>query len=98
MARRGWNSAAAYIGLLAAVAAISIPLSWWLGGPLDNAAYDYLLRAAAPKPWQTEAMLLAVDEETLMSIPGGMQGIRRPLAHGMRLLSAAHPKAVAVDV
>src|ERR1039458_2720290 len=49
------------------------------------------------KPWQPQSAILAVDETTLATI-GGMRRIRRPLADGLLLVAAAHPKAVAIDV
>src|SRR5215831_11805457 len=95
---RRWKSAAAYIGLLGAAFIVAIAGSWRFGGPLDNAAYDYLFRRDQPKPWKTESVLLAVDEATLRWIPGGIRGIRKPLADALNLIAAAGPRAVAVDI
>lgn len=98
MERRGWKRTAAYVGLLAAVFVVAVVGSWKLGAALDNAAYDFMFRRYQPTPWQTQSILLAVDEMTINSISGGMYGIRKPLAQGLRLVAAARPKAVAVDV
>ena len=78
--------------------AVAVVGSWWLGSPLDNAAYDYMFRLYQPKSWTTQSALLAIDEETLASIPGGIHGIRKPLAAALHLVASASPKAVAVDV
>ena len=98
MERRGWKRTAAYVGLLAATFVIAVVGSWALGSPLDNAAYDFMFRLYQPKPWQTQSVLLAIDETTLAATPGGMHGIRKPLAEALDLVAKASPKAVAVDV
>ncbi len=71
--------------------------SWKFGTQMDNSAYDHMFRLYQPKSWQPQSAILAVDEATLAGI-GGMRRIRRPLADGLLLVTAAHPKAVAVDV
>ena len=97
MKRRGWHSTAAYVLLLAAAFVVA-----WLGSyrffraQLDNAAYDQFFRWYQPKPWQPQSAILAIDEATLARF-GGMR-IREPLARALRLVSAAHPTAVAIDV
>ena len=97
IARKGWHSTAAYVGLLAAAFVIA-----WLGSyrffrsQLDNAAYDAMFRLYQPKPWQPQSAILAIDEATLMK-NGGMR-IRKPLADALRLIAAVHPSAVAIDV
>jgi signal transduction histidine kinase len=68
------------------------------GAPLERAVYDEMVRLYRPEAWTPESALLVIDERTLDSIPGGNGGMRRPLAQGLRLISAAHPKAVAVDL
>jgi len=86
------------VGLLAAVFAVAVAGSWEFGSTLDNAAYDFMFRRYQPKPWQTQSAILAIDESTLNAIPGGIYGIRGPLAEALRLVAAARPKAVALDV
>lgn len=97
MKRRGWRSAASYVGLLAAALILAVAGSAIFGRQLDNYAYDRMFRLYQPAPWRTESALLAIDERTLSSC-GGIHGIRKPLAAALRLVAAARPKAVAVDV
>ncbi len=98
MERRGWKRTSAYVGLLAAVLVVAVAGSWKLGASLDNAAYDFMFRIYGPQPWQVQSIVLAIDEMTINSISGGMYGVRKPLADALRLVAAAKPKAVAVDV
>jgi CHASE2 domain-containing sensor protein len=100
MQRQGWKSTAGYAALLAAafVVGVGATVIGNFGDELDNNAYDFMLRRYQPKPWQTESAILAIDEHTLVATPGGMQGIREPLAEALRLVSAARPKTVAVDL
>jgi signal transduction histidine kinase len=95
--QRGWRRTAWYAGLLAAAFLVAVLGSWKFGRQVDNSAYDHMFRLYQPKPWQPQSAILAIDEATLASI-GGMRRIRRPLAEGLLLVAAAHPKAVAVDV
>ncbi len=92
MERRGWRSTAAYAALLAAsfVVGVAVTVIGNFGDELDNNAYDFMLRRYQPKPWRTESAILAIDEHTLQATPGGMQGIRTPLAEALRLVSAVH--------
>ncbi|MGA2769256.1 MAG: CHASE2 domain-containing protein [Bryobacteraceae bacterium] len=98
MARLNWKSTASYIALLAAAFVVAVVGSWMFGAQLDNYAYDYMFRLYQPQPWQPQSELLAIDERTLSAIPGGIRGIRQPLAEALRLVAPAAPKAVAVDV
>jgi signal transduction histidine kinase len=95
--RFGWNSAAAYAALLGASFAIALGLSWIFGRQINNWAYDSMFLARHPAPAMPEAVVLAIDELTLMDC-GGIRGIRRPLARALGLLAGMKPKAVAVDV
>lgn len=97
MERAGWKSTARYAALLAAAFVVGVVGSWLFGAQLDNAAYDAMFRHYRPKPWKTESVVLAIDDATLREF-GGMAGMRRPLAGGLRLVAAARPKAVAIDV
>jgi signal transduction histidine kinase len=97
MKRRASKRTAAYVGLLAAAFAAAMLASWAFGRPLDNAAYDYWFRLYQPRPWQTQSAILEIDEASLVKL-GGMRHIRKPLADGLRLVAAARPAAVAVDV
>jgi signal transduction histidine kinase len=95
--RKGWQSTAAYVALLAAAFVIA-----WLGSyrffraELDNAAYDAMFRLYQPKPWPTQSAILAIDEGTLAQYSG--MHIRRPLADALQLITAVKPAAVAIDV
>lgn len=85
------------MSLLAGAFAVAV-IGGYFSLPLDHDAYDEMFRRYRPAPWQAESVLLVIDEATLDSIPGGMAGIRAPLARGLRLVGEAKPKAVAVDV
>ena len=87
-----------YVGLLAAAFAVGVAASWAFGEQLDNYAYDIMLRRHKPRPWTPQAVILAIDDATLRATPGGMNGIRRPLAAALGLVAAARPAAVADDV
>ena len=95
---RGWKSAAAYTSLLGGAFLVACLAAQFLGGELDNYAYDAMLRAHPLGPAPAKSAILEIDEPTLPSIPGGIQGIRSPLAKALRILSAAHPKTVAIDL
>jgi signal transduction histidine kinase len=99
MRKRGWKSAAAYAALLGAafVVGVSATALGNFGDQLNNYVYDFMLRRYQPKPWQTESAILAIDEHTLWATHG-MEGIRKPLAEALHLVSAAGPKTVAIDL
>jgi signal transduction histidine kinase len=92
------KSAALYVSLLAGAYLLAVVGSHLFGDPLERGVYDEIFRLYRPKPWQPESALLVVDERTLDRIRGGMGGIRGPLAEGLELVAAAHPRAVAVDL
>ncbi len=96
--RRGWRSAAAYVSLLAAAFLVGSLAVQFLGGELDNYVYDVMLRTYEPAPWQLKSAILAIDDHTLQTLPGSMQAIRPLLAQALRIVSAARPKAVAIDL
>jgi signal transduction histidine kinase len=93
------RQSAIYWALLAAAFAVALTVSWrtGFGAQIDNDAYDWMFRLYQPRPWQTESMLLAIDEVSLNAY-GGVRGLRRPLAEALERIAAASPKAVAVDV
>jgi signal transduction histidine kinase len=93
----GWNSTASYAGLLVASFALALFLSYILGPQINIYAYDSMFRAHRPAAIQAESVVLAIDELTLMECDG-IRGIRRPIAQALRVLAAARPKAVAIDV
>ena len=92
-----WNTTATYIALLAASFAIALVFSFNFGEPLDNAAYDEMFKSFHTVPSQPEALVLAIDELTLADC-GGIRGIRKPLAAGLRILKDSGAQAVVVDV
>ncbi|MCL5743064.1 MAG: CHASE2 and HATPase_c domain-containing protein [Acidobacteria bacterium] len=89
---------AVYVALLAASFAVALLASWTaLGAQIDNDAYDWMFRLYKPQPWTPQSILLAIDEPSLSAF-GGMRGIRVPLADALERITAASPKAVAIDV
>ena len=92
------RQSAIYWALLAASFAVALTVSWTsFGAQIDNDAYDWMFRLYRPPAWTTESILLAIDEPSLNAY-GGVPGLRKPLAQALRLISAAAPKAVAVDL
>jgi signal transduction histidine kinase len=91
------KSTGIYVSLLAGAFAVAV-VGGYFSLPLDHDAYDEMFRRYRPGPWQPESVLLVIDEATLDGIPGGMSGIRAPLARGLRIVAAANPGAVALDV
>ncbi|HLK49554.1 MAG TPA: CHASE2 domain-containing protein [Bryobacteraceae bacterium] len=87
-----------YIGLLAGVFVVA----WWasvdFGAQVDNYSYDEMFRRYQPPAWTPESVVLAIDEETLDATPGGMTNIRGALARALRVVDAASPRAVVVDL
>lgn len=98
MKQSQWKSIAAYVGLLFAACVLGICTSYFIGDGIDNYAYDFLFRNHPPKPWAHRSVILAIDEDTLTAIPGGMHAIRRPLTEALLLVSGAKPKTVAIDL
>jgi signal transduction histidine kinase len=98
MTRPAWKSTAAYGGLLAAafLAAVLASLQPQLGEGLDHWAYDFMFRSYEPPAWQTQSVILGIDEPTLQKY--GVEGLRPPLASALRTLAAVAPKAIAIDV
>lgn len=87
----------AYTGLLAAVFLVALTASWTpLGTRIDNYVYDSIFQLYRAKPWQTESIVLAIDELSLKEF-GGRPGLRHALAVALQRIAAAEPKAVAVD-
>jgi signal transduction histidine kinase len=88
---------ATYWALLALSFAVALTASWTFGAQIDNDAYDWMFRLYQPPAWQTQSILLAIDEPSLNAY-GGVPGMRKPLAEALRLIAAAAPKTVAVDL
>jgi len=89
---------AAYFGVMAAVFVVAVWASYRFGAQIDNYSYDKMFRLYDPPAWETESIILAIDDDTLNSIDRGMEKIRPALASALRLIGAARPKAVAVDL
>ncbi|HLY17501.1 MAG TPA: CHASE2 domain-containing protein [Bryobacteraceae bacterium] len=89
---------AIYWALIAASCVLALTASWTsFGTQIDNDAYDWMFRLYQPPAWQPESILLAIDEPSLNAF-GGVPGLRKPLADALRLIAAASPKTVAVDL
>src|SRR5690242_13517284 len=87
----------AYTGLLAAVFVVAVTASWTpLGTRIDNYVYYSIFQLYRAKPWQTESIVLAIDEASLKEF-GGRLGLRRALAGALQRIATAEPKVVAVD-
>src|SRR5271169_2307931 len=96
--RRVSRQTTIYWALVAASFAVALTASWTsFGAQIDNDAYDWMFRLYRPPAWQPESILLAIDEPSLNAY-GGVPGLRKPLAEALRLISAAAPKTVAVDL
>jgi len=96
--QRPSRQSAIYWALLAASFIVAVAASWTsFGAQIDNDAYDWMFRTYQPPVWKTESILLAIDEPSLNAY-GGVPGLRKPLAEGLRLIAAAGPKTVAVDL
>jgi signal transduction histidine kinase len=92
-----WNSTVAYVVLLGLSFVIAVVDSTIYGKQVNDWAYDSMFTAREYTPAHPQALVLAVDEMTLMDC-GGIRGIRKPLARALDILAGAHPKAVAIDV
>jgi signal transduction histidine kinase len=97
--RKRWpaKTIAAYVGLVAAALAIALIAGWTgLAARIDNYAYDFFFNLYPPAPEQPQSAVLAVDEDTLVSM-GGPRHIRTILAEGLERIAPVHPRAVAID-
>jgi len=96
--RRPSRQTAIYLALLAASFTVALTAGWSsFGAQIDNDAYDWMFRLYQPRPWQTESILLAIDEPSLNAY-GGVSHLRKPLAEALDLISAVSPRTVAVDL
>ena len=83
----------AYAGFLALAFMIALTASWTqLGTQIDNYVYDWMFRLYSPQPWQTQSIVLAIDEPSLSAF-GGRLGFRKALAKGLERIAVAHPRA-----
>jgi signal transduction histidine kinase len=96
--RRPSRQSAIYLALLAGSFVVALTASWTsFGEQIDNDAYDWMFRLYRPRPWQTESILLAIDEPSLNAY-GGVAHLRKPLAEALERIAAVSPKTVAVDL
>jgi signal transduction histidine kinase len=96
--RRPSRQSAIYLALLAGSFVVALTASWTsFGEQIDNDAYDWMFRLYRPRPWQTESILLAIDEPSLNAY-GGVAHLRKPLAEALERIVAVSPKTVAVDL
>jgi signal transduction histidine kinase len=85
-----------YVALLAGCLILAWVLSA-LSGQLDKNAYDAIFRMYRPPDWQTQSIVLAIDEESYQA-SGEVRGLRGEMAQGLELIAKASPKAVAIDM
>jgi signal transduction histidine kinase len=84
--------------LMIASALAALALSWTaLGRQFNTYAYDFFFRLELPAPWQSDSIILAIDEETLTKY-GGLTGMRTALSRGLEAIEGQHPAAIAVDL
>src|SRR5437763_15545400 len=87
----------AYTGLLAAAFLVAVTASWTpLGTRIDNYAYDSIFQLYRGQPWQTESIVLAIEEVSLSTF-GGRLGLRQALADAPQGIAAVAHKEVARD-
>lgn len=78
--------------------AMALILDWSApGGRIDNYHYDWLLRLNPPRASMPEAVVLEIDDQTLIDY-GGTRGVRPMLATAFYRLAVIQPKAVALDM
>jgi signal transduction histidine kinase len=98
MKTRRTHSNWAYTGLLACVLLVAVWVSSRFGAQVNNYSYDAMFRLYDPPPVDPESMILAIDDDSIASVDHGLDNIRPSLAQALRLINAAGPKAVAIDL
>ena len=98
--REGWVERARRVAWLIAIvfasASIGVGLSWRMP-ELDLAARDWLLRSRGKIVPPTEIAIIAIDEASVARL-GRFPWPRAVMARGLKLISAARPKVIALDV
>jgi len=96
--QRPGRQRAVYPALLGGALLVAVAASWTsFGTQIDNYAYDQMFRLYTPPRWQTESILLAIDQRSLNAYDG-ISHLRKPLAVALERIAAASPKTVAVDL
>ncbi len=90
------QSALGYSGIFAA-SLVAAVISGWLGGGIDNFAYDWMFRLHGASQRTPQSIILAIDEPSLVEM-GGMQHVRRAVAEALETIAPAKPAAVAIDL
>ncbi len=87
-----------YVALLAGGLVVSVIFGLTsFAATVDNDSYDWMFRAWAPAPWEPRAIILAIDEPTLLQL-GGMRRLRSFLADTLERIVPAQPRLVALDL
>ena len=85
-------------GLLSLCFALALLFGWSrAASQLDGQAYDWLFTVNRPENWKPKAILLAIDEGSLIEI-GGARNLRQALAEALDHVCAAKPMVIAVDL
>lgn len=86
-----------YFAIAAGALVVAMIIGWTaIASQIDNFHYDWTLRLYPPVSPAREAVVLEVDDQTLIDY-GGRRGMRMALARGLERLAEAGPKAVALD-
>jgi signal transduction histidine kinase len=87
-----------YPAILALALVSGVAASWTsFGEQINNNAYDFFFRLYQPKPWTPDSIILAVDDASFQAF-GGLVGMRKAFAEGLRRIRAVNPRVVAFDV
>ena len=97
MTARGIPATTYGLAIAAAVGVGLLASATPLAKRIDNYAVDFLFSMHPPGPWQTESLILALDDASYRHM-GGPLHLRRELAKGLTILAATKPKVVAIDV
>ena len=65
MRRLNWKRTASYVTLLAGAYLVALLFSWFFGSASTTTPTTRCSTPTAPRPWQPEVVLLAIDEPTL---------------------------------
>ncbi len=98
-AQKPYRQAAIYVLLLAGCFSAGITAGWlpFLGGRLDQYAYDLFTRWTPTPSGPTQSVVVAINEATFAK-RGGTRNLRPILTYALEQISQARPSAVAIDV